>query len=563
MAEGDPKDLDVRREESLGAVDSSADIQALEDVRVRTLGKSGWLTEKLKGLGKLADVERKEWGARFNRVREEFQAAFEAKKQQLEQAHVTAKLAKERIDVTLPGRGEARGGLHPVTKVRLRIETLFRQAGFDVATGPEIEDDFHNFEALNIPADHPARAMHDTFYFPDGKLLRTHTSPVQIRAMLSGKPPFALIAPGRVYRNDHDVTHSPMFHQVEGLVVGEGVSFANMKAMLHGFLEAFFERDLKMRLRPSYFPFTEPSAEVDMSLRAVRRRGMPRVQAHRLARDFRLRHGASQGARGRWRRCREIHGICIWHGHRSPRHASLRRERSAPVLRKRPALPRAIPGGLGRENSPFMAARLRRCAGRKELGRRLTMSGFELEALDKAAPKFSGVVVAEIVEATRHPQAEKLQVCKVRAGAPNQKDELLQIVCGAANARAGLKTALATVGAKLPGDKAITAAKLRGVESFGMLCSAKELGLADSSEGIVELPADAPVGTDLRAYLQLDDDILELNVTPNRGDAMSVLGIAREVAALTRRTVREVVPGRESRESGVASDPEIPDPVPL
>ena len=149
--------------------------------------------------------------------------------------------------------------------MRLRIEQLFRQAGFEVATGPEIEDDFHNFEALNIPADHPARAMHDTFYFPDGKLLRTHTSPVQIRAMLAGKPPIALIAPGRVYRNDHDVTHSPMFHQVEGLVVGEGVTFANMKAMLHGFLEAFFERDLKMRLRPSYFPFTEPSAEVDMS----------------------------------------------------------------------------------------------------------------------------------------------------------------------------------------------------------------------------------------------------------------------------------------------------------
>jgi phenylalanyl-tRNA synthetase alpha chain len=265
MAEGDAKDLDARREESLGAVDASADISALEDVRVRTLGKSGWLTEKLKGLGKLADTERKEWGARFNRAREEITAAVEAKRAQLEAAHVAAKLAKERVDVTLPGRGEARGGLHPVTKVRLRIEQLFRQAGFEVATGPEIEDDFHNFEALNIPADHPARAMHDTFYFPDGRLLRTHTSPVQIRALLAGSPPIALIAPGRVYRNDHDVTHSPMFHQVEGLVVGEGVTFANMKAMLHGFLEAFFERDLKMRLRPSYFPFTEPSAEVDMS----------------------------------------------------------------------------------------------------------------------------------------------------------------------------------------------------------------------------------------------------------------------------------------------------------
>jgi phenylalanyl-tRNA synthetase alpha chain len=265
MAEGDPKDLDTRRAETLGAISNAADLAALEEVRVRTLGKSGWLTEKLKELGKLAAEQRKEAGAIFNRVREEVQTFIESKRVELEQKQVAAKLAKERIDVTLPGRGESRGGLHPVTKVRLRIEQLFRQAGFEVATGPEIEDDFHNFEALNIPADHPARAMHDTFYFPDGKLLRTHTSPVQIRSLLSGKPPFALIAPGRVYRKDHDVTHSPMFHQVEGLVVGEGVTFANMKAMLHGFLEAFFERDLKMRLRPSYFPFTEPSAEVDMS----------------------------------------------------------------------------------------------------------------------------------------------------------------------------------------------------------------------------------------------------------------------------------------------------------
>jgi phenylalanyl-tRNA synthetase alpha chain len=169
------------------------------------------------------------------------------------------------VDVTLPGRGEERGGLHPVTRARLRIESLFRRAGFDVATGPEIEDDFHNFEALNIPADHPARAMHDTFYFPDGRLLRTHTSPVQIRALVARGAPLAVIAPGRVYRSDSDVTHTPMFHQLEGLVVGENVSFANMRAILHNFVQAYFEKDLKMRLRPSYFPFTEPSAEVDMS----------------------------------------------------------------------------------------------------------------------------------------------------------------------------------------------------------------------------------------------------------------------------------------------------------
>src|SRR5262245_54486183 len=222
-----PKDLDARREETLGAISSAPDVASLEEVRVRTLGKSGWLTEKLKELGKLAAEQRKEAGAAFNRMREEFQEFIEKKRAELDQAEVAKKLAKERVDITLPGRGEARGGLHPVSKVRLRIEQLFRQAGFTIETGPEIEDDFHNFEALNIPADHPARAMHDTFYFPDGKVLRTHTSPVQIRAMLAGKPPFAVIAPGRVYRNDHDVTHSPMFHQVEGLMVDEGVTFAN------------------------------------------------------------------------------------------------------------------------------------------------------------------------------------------------------------------------------------------------------------------------------------------------------------------------------------------------
>jgi phenylalanyl-tRNA synthetase alpha chain len=166
--------------------------------------------------------------------------------------------------VTLPGRGQEAGSLHPVTRSRLRIERIFTQAGFEIATGPEVEDDFHNFEALNIPANHPARAMHDTFYFPDGRLLRTHTSPVQIRAMRARKPPMALIAPGRVYRNDSDMTHTPMFHQVEGIAVGESISFANLKAMLHTFVERFFEQPLGMRLRPSYFPFTEPSAEVDI-----------------------------------------------------------------------------------------------------------------------------------------------------------------------------------------------------------------------------------------------------------------------------------------------------------
>jgi phenylalanyl-tRNA synthetase alpha chain len=259
------QDLTTLVSEALGEVASSPDLAALDEVRVRWLGKKGALTEQLKSLGGLAAAERPAAGQRINEAKERVHAAIEARREALARAEVERELAAGRIDVTLPGRGEWRGGLHPVTLARLRMEEIFRRAGFEVATGPEIEDDFHNFEALNFPPNHPARAMHDTFYFPDGRLLRTHTSPVQVRAMLSRGAPLAIVAPGRVYRCDSDMTHSPMFHQVEGLKVDENVSFANMKAALHGFLQAFFERDLAMRLRPSYFPFTEPSAEVDMS----------------------------------------------------------------------------------------------------------------------------------------------------------------------------------------------------------------------------------------------------------------------------------------------------------
>src|SRR5690242_16250888 len=258
-------DLASLSRQALGEVAASGDLAALDDVRVRWLGKSGVLTAQLKSLGALPAAERPAAGQRINEAKQALQTALDARRDALERVRVEKELLSGRVDVTLPGRGEERGGLHPITRARLRIEALFRRAGFDVAVGPEIEDDFHNFEALNIPADHPARAMHDTFYFPDGKLLRTHTSPVQIRALLAHGAPLAVIAPGRVYRSDSDVTHTPMFHQLEGLVVGENVSFANMRAILHNFVQAFFERDLKMRLRPSYFPFTEPSAEVDMS----------------------------------------------------------------------------------------------------------------------------------------------------------------------------------------------------------------------------------------------------------------------------------------------------------
>ncbi|MGH8177726.1 MAG: phenylalanine--tRNA ligase subunit alpha [Steroidobacter sp.] len=243
----------------------SSTIEELELVRVRLLGKKGEITALLKTLGSMEPDARRAVGAQINEAKDAIGNALDARRAALEAEKLAAQLASDSVDVTLPGRGQSIGGLHPITRVRRRIEQIFRQAGFMVADGPEIEDDWHNFEALNIPADHPARAMHDTFYFPDGRLLRTHTSPVQVRVMEGQKPPVRVIVPGRVYRIDSDMTHTPMFHQVEGLVVDEGITFANLKAVLHGFMQALFEKDVKMRLRPSYFPFTEPSAEVDIS----------------------------------------------------------------------------------------------------------------------------------------------------------------------------------------------------------------------------------------------------------------------------------------------------------
>ena len=259
---------DVRQalEEALSELESASTLERLDEVRVRYLGRKGRITDELKRVGRLSPKERPEAGRRVNAARRSLNDALERRRETLRADLVGARLETGRIDVTLPGRGQRPGGLHPLTLTRERIEAFFGRIGFDIVEGPEIEDEYHNFEALNIPAHHPARAMQDTFYFDDGRLLRTHTSPVQIRVMKERKPPFRMIAAGRVYRSDAlDDTHSPMFHQVEGLMVDEGVSMADLKGVLHDFLRNFFERDdLPIRFRPSYFPFTEPSAEVDI-----------------------------------------------------------------------------------------------------------------------------------------------------------------------------------------------------------------------------------------------------------------------------------------------------------
>ena len=257
-------DLDELISRAQADISASLNLASLDQVRVRFLGKKGELTVQLKGLGSLPKAERPAAGEAINQAKQALQDSFQQRRSELQSQHLQAELDATVVDVSLAGRGQRPGGLHPVSVTLERIETIFRAAGFAVHQGPEIEDEFHNFTALNIPADHPARAMHDTFYLPSGKLLRTHTSPVQIRAMMEQGAPIRLIAPGRVYRCDSDITHTPMFHQVEGLVVDRNVSFANLKAALHEFVERFFERQAELRFRPSYFPFTEPSAEVDV-----------------------------------------------------------------------------------------------------------------------------------------------------------------------------------------------------------------------------------------------------------------------------------------------------------
>jgi len=258
------ENLDALMAEGKAAALAATDVKTLDEVRVQYLGKKGHLTQLLKGLGKLSNEERPAAGARINEAKEAVSEVLNARKAELENAALEAKLAAETIDVTLPGRQSEVGGLHPVTKVMERIEAFFSRIGYSVEEGPEIEDDYHNFEALNIPGHHPARAMHDTFYFDAHRLLRTHTSPVQVRTMEAQKPPIRIICPGRVYRCDYDQTHSPMFHQVEGLIIDKGISFADLKGTLEQFLKEFFEEEVKVRFRPSYFPFTEPSIEVDI-----------------------------------------------------------------------------------------------------------------------------------------------------------------------------------------------------------------------------------------------------------------------------------------------------------
>ena len=307
-------ELEQIANEAKASIAAATELSVLDDLRVEYLGKKGRLTGLLKGLGALSNEERPAAGAKINEVKQILQAQINEQKERMESAALNAKLVGETIDVTLPGRGEEMGGLHPVTRTMERIEAFFTRIGYDVETGPEIEDDYHNFEALNIPSHHPARAMHDTFYIDPTTVLRTHTSPVQVRTMEKQPPPIRIICPGRVYRCDSDITHTPMFHQVEGLVVDKNISFADLKGVIDQFLKAFFEADLPVRFRPSYFPFTEPSAEVDIQCtncggegcRVCSQTGWLEVMGCGMVHPSVL-----ERLRCRYR---YVHRVCFWHG---------------------------------------------------------------------------------------------------------------------------------------------------------------------------------------------------------------------------------------------------------
>jgi len=334
------EDLDSLRAELVAAAAGAAGLDALEQIRVAALGKKGRVTDLMKTLGGMSPDERKAAGAALNAVKEAVTAAIEARKAALEDADLDARLARERVDVSLPARPESEGRIHPISQTMDEVVAIFGQMGFTVAEGPDVEDDFHNFTALNFPPEHPARLMHDTFFLPEKAtgerlLLRTHTSPVQVRTMRKVAPPIRIIAPGRTYRCDSDMTHTPMFHQVEGLVIDKTTHMGHLKGCLVEFVRTYFEvDDVPVRFRPSFFPFTEPSAEVDIG--CSRKGGELKIgPGGDWLESSRLRHGASQRAQGLRRRSRDLSGLRLRHGGGAHRHAEIRHPRPAHLLRFR------------------------------------------------------------------------------------------------------------------------------------------------------------------------------------------------------------------------------------
>jgi phenylalanyl-tRNA synthetase alpha chain len=545
-------DDQTRTADTLERLQSAATLADLEAIRVEALGKQGWVSALMKTLGSMSPDERQVEGPRIQGIRTAVTDAVAARKAVLEAAALEQQLASERLDLTLPASATPRGTVHPVSQVMDELAEIFAISASRSATGPEIEDDWHNFTALNMAETHPARAMHDTFYFPDtdteGRrmLLRTHTSPVQIRSMMQQGAPIRIIAPGRVYRSDSDATHTPMFHQVEGLVIDRGIHLGHLKWTLETFLKAFFERDdIVLRLRPSYFPFTEPSVEVDV--------GYSRQDGRRVV-------GGSGDDKGHeWmellgsgmvnRRVLEFAGVdpdqyqgfafgvgvdrlaMLKYGMDDLRAFFDGDERWLGALRLLRFRPADSIRRCGSKAVKFSLEWLRDFldtdATVQEIAAMLNRIGHEVEGVEDPADKLRGFRIARVLTAEKHPQADKLQVLTVDAG----DGKPLQVVCGAPNARAGMLGVLGLPGAVVPANgMELKKSAIRGVESNGMMCSVRELELGDEHDGIIELPGDAPIGKSFSDY-QASSPVFDVAITPNRPDCMGVHGIARDLSA--------------------------------
>src|SRR3989454_362632 len=510
-----------------------ADERRLSDLKTGILGrKAGALTQILGRLPKLDPASKKEVGAAANALKREFAAAFEACERELKRAAGTV----TGLDLTMPGRAGWQGGLHLVTQVVDEICEIFRELGFTRAVGPEAETERYNFFALNFPKDHPALDAQDSFYLSGDLLLRTHTSPVQIRTLERYPPPIRVVIPGQVYRRDpFDASHSPVFEQLEGLAVDDGITFVDFKATLATFARRFFTADTRVRFRPSFFPFTEPSAEMDVQCQICGGTGggLRDLQADGLDGDPRLRHGAPRGARELRRGQRALHRLRVGHGARAHRHDPPRHSRHPAAVRERRAIPRAVRGrGAMIVSRRWLEALLDRSLDARDVAERLTLHAAAVDAVVPLHQDLSDVLIARVLEVKKHPDADRLSLCLVdRGGAGGGGGGPVEVVCGAPNVQAGKTYPYAPVGAVLPGGLKLERKKIRGVESNGMLCSAKDLGLGPDHTGILELDTTAPPGARFIDAMGIGDHQIVIDVPANRPDLLCHKGVARELGA--------------------------------
>ncbi len=518
------------------AVANASDERALDEARVAFLGRSGAVTEVRKGIGKLPPPERPGAGKVINEAVAALEAELVAARTRVE-ARALARSLEDRIDVTLPAPPPHLGAIHPVRRVALEVARYFTRHGFAVVLGPEIETDANNFDALNIPPDHPAREGLDSFYLRPDLVLRTHTSPMQVRSMRKHGPPIAIIVPGKAFRRDaNDARHLYMFHQVEGLMVGRGIHFGHLKGMLVGMCRELFGPDADVRFRPSFFPFTEPSAEIDVNCPACKGAGgeLRHVRRQRLDRDRRQRHGASQRAARRRLRSRRRDGLGLRLRSRAHRDETARHQRHPRDRREPPGL-----RGVARLMRVPLAW-LRDYADLPDepqtIVARLAALGFPVDEVIER-PRLTNVVVGTIVALERHPNADRLQLCTLDVGDAST----LLIATAATNVAQGQTVPVARIGAQLAGGLTIAPRKMRGVDSQGMLISAEEVGLPGDwfEDGIMQLEPSIANGTDFVAHFRLEQPVLDVDVTPNRPDALSILGLARELAASFGVPLRE------------------------